>query len=156
MWILSGKASICRSSGILQMLIKFRLGSFPAAYKTITSVPPAIGSHWAGSPASKERTACRLPGETSMYSAGSALILQLFAALRSQPLRKSACNRCSGKDYLRVPLVYLPEQAPVFFLADVLPQESFPACRCRTAHHRIRGTPRTRDSSEHGLKVLRW
>src|ERR1700674_1467139 len=112
MRILSGNTSICRSSGIFQMLIKFRLGSFPAEYKTITSVPPAMGSHRAGSPASRERTACRLPGETRLYSAGSALILQLFAALPTPPHRKSACNLCSGKDYLQVPLVSVPEQAP--------------------------------------------
>src|SRR6202521_2363751 len=156
MRILSGKTSICRSSAIFQMLINFRLGSFPAEYKTITSVPPAIGSHSAGSLASRERTACRSPGDTSLYSAGSALILQLFAALPSPPLRKSACNLCSGKDYPQVPLVCLPARAPVFFPADAQPQESFPACICRTVRRRIQGTPPAEDSSEYGPIYPQW
>src|SRR6267143_2137189 len=105
---LSGKTSICRSSGIFQMLINFRWGSFPAEYKTITSVPPAMGSHWAGSLANRERTPCRFPGDTNLYSAGSALILQLFALPRP-PLRKSACNPCSGKDCPQAPLVSMLE-----------------------------------------------
>src|SRR6266852_5769615 len=138
------------------MLIKFRLGSFPAEYKTITSVPPAMGSHCAGSPAISERTARKLPGETSLYSAGSALILQLFAALSSRPLRISACNPCSGKDSPRVPLVCLPAWAPVFFRADAEPQESFPACKCRTARHRIPGTTLAEDASTHAPIFLRW
>src|SRR5580692_3847283 len=102
MRILSGKTSICLSSEIFQMSINFRFGSFPAEYKTITSVPPAIGSHCAGSLASKETTACKLPGETSLYSEGSALILQLFASRPLPPLRKSACNPYSDRDYRQV------------------------------------------------------
>src|SRR5712692_4589654 len=137
------------------MLIKFRLGSFPAEYKTITSVPPAMGSHCAGSPAISERTARKLPGETSLYSAGSALILQLFAALSLPPLRISACNPCSGKDSPRALLVCLPAQAPLFSQAGALPQESFPGCRYRTARRRIPGMPPAEDASTHASIFLR-
>jgi hypothetical protein len=44
------------------MLTSFRAGSFPAAYWTITSVPPAIGSHTPGSFASSETITFKLPG----------------------------------------------------------------------------------------------
>src|SRR6267143_3666279 len=115
-----------------------------------------MGSHWAGSPASKERAACRLPDDTSLYSLGSDLILQLFAAPLSPPLRKSACNPCSGKDYPLVLLVCLPARAPAFSPADAPLRESFPACRCRTARHRIQGTPLAKDSSRHAPIFLRW
>ena len=39
--------------------------SFPAAYCTITSVPPAIGSHAPGSLAKSESTAGKAPGAMS-------------------------------------------------------------------------------------------
>src|SRR6267378_2854862 len=115
-----------------------------------------MGSHWVGSPASKERAACRLPGDTSLYSAGSTLIFELFAALPSPPLRKSACNPCSGKDCPQVPLVSLPARAPDFSPADAPQQESSLACRCRTARHRIPGTPLAEDASKHAPRFPRW
>src|SRR5882762_2670950 len=115
-----------------------------------------MGSHWAGSPASKERAACRLPGDTSLYSAGSDLMFELFDALPSPPLRKSACNPCSGKDCLLVPLVCLPARAPFFSPADAPLRESFPAYRCRTARHRIQGTLLVGVSSRHAPIFLRW
>jgi hypothetical protein len=46
------------------MLTSFRAASFPAAYWTITSVPPAIGSHTPGSLANSEIIAFKLPGAT--------------------------------------------------------------------------------------------
>ena len=52
------------------MLTSLRAGSFPAAYCTIRSVPPAMGSHAPGSAASSDTTACKLPGATNWYSAG--------------------------------------------------------------------------------------
>src|SRR5881409_2512643 len=129
------------------MLITFRLGSFPAEYKTMTSVPPAMGSHCAGSAASRERAPCRLPGETSLYSDGSALIAQLFGAPPWPLLRKSACSQCSDKDFRQDLRVCPSTQAAVFFRASARRQESFPACKCRTARRRIPGTTPAEASS---------
>jgi hypothetical protein len=42
------------------MLTNFRAGSFPAAYCTMTSVPPAMGSHTPGSRASSDTVECKL------------------------------------------------------------------------------------------------
>ena len=52
------------------MLTSFRAGSLPAAYCTITSVPPAMGSHAPGSAASSDTTACKLAGRDQLIIGG--------------------------------------------------------------------------------------
>src|SRR5271170_4725697 len=83
------------------MLTSFRAGSFPAEYCTMTSVPPAMGSHAPGSRASSDNTPGNVHGETSSNSAGWALTLRLHDARLPPQLQRFACSPCSGKDCRR-------------------------------------------------------
>src|SRR5271156_3135835 len=93
--------SMCRNSGSPHRLTSLRAPSLPAPYCTITSVPPAIGSHTPGSRASSSSTLDSLPGATSSYSEGCALMslglsVQLQSVLPLRLLQKSAYSRCNG------------------------------------------------------------
>src|SRR5262245_25126849 len=122
------------------MLTSFRDESFPAAYCTITSVPPAMGSHLPGSLARRDTTACKLPSATRSYSAGLDFMTSPAGARLSPPLRRSAYIRCSGRDFRPELHGCLPAKVQVFCLKDRRPPESFPGCRCRTGLRRIRET----------------
>src|SRR6202795_4288222 len=114
------------------MLTNFRVARWPAAYCTIKSVPPAIGSQVPGSLASSESTDSKLLGATSSYSAGCDLIAHLDGQHPRQ-LQKFACNRCIGKD-CRI----IPRECPRWWVAGFCStseprQVSFREYRCRTA-----------------------
>ena len=81
------------------MLTSFRAGSFPAAYCTITSVPPAMGSHLPGSCARSDSTAGKVAGSDQFVigGIGSHVEAPCACGLRRRP-RKFARSRCSGKD----------------------------------------------------------
>src|SRR5260370_17102052 len=103
------------------MLTSFRAESLPAEYCTITSVPPAMGSHVPGTLAKSDNTAARLPGATSSYSAGCALIWQHRCAQLQRRLQQSAYIRCSGKDFLPTLPRSLPPSAAVSYLLAQFP-----------------------------------
>src|SRR5277367_1456933 len=132
----SAEISIRRSSGKFQMLTSLRAGSFPAEYCTITSVPPAIGSHSPGSCARRDNTAGRFGGATNSYSAGWALTLRLPDVRLAPRLQRFACSRCSGKDYQRALRGFLPEWVAVFSLKDEKTRESFLEYRYRIGRRR--------------------
>jgi len=105
------------------MLINFRLGSFPAEYKTITSVPrrsaaiePAIGQQ-------EEPPVNCLANQ--FVSAGSALILPFFGCA-ARANRFEICIYPVQRQDPRKSLADVGQRgAPVFSPADAPPQESF-------------------------------
>ena len=133
------------------MLTNFRAGNFPAAYSTITSVPPAIGSHAPGSSANSETTACKRAGRNELVvpRIGPHVVVRRRAAsataskiciypvqrhrLPESPSRMSSivgagffCNSCKAARI--IPGVQIPHCAP--------PHSRNACCRRATAHRR--------------------
>src|SRR4029077_11715466 len=123
------------------MLTSFLADSLPAEYCTITSVPPAMGSHRPGASAKSDNTAGKLPGATSSYSAGWALIWQHRRAQLQRRLRQSACTRCNGKDFPQALHGSLARWAAIFWLISERPRGPCLACKFRIAPRRTPEKP---------------
>src|SRR6202041_3692129 len=107
-------------------------------YWTITSVPPAMGSHTPGSRARSDSTAVNVPGATSLYSAGWALTLRLPDVRLLPRLQRFACIPCSGRD-CRIGLRgFLRGWAAASCLRDDGRRGSFLECKCRIGRRRSR------------------
>ena len=130
--------SMRRSSGRFQMLRSFRAASVPAANWTITSVPPAIGSHSRGlCGQQRQRIAAEMPGATKFVIGG----IGFHGAAASRGFRYRLQNLCVSRaaaEIARKPFAnFIHRAANCFDPADESPRESFRACRFRTARRRI-------------------
>src|SRR5215472_211373 len=127
------ETSIPRNSGRFQMLTSLRAASVPAAYCTITSVPPAIGCHPPRASASNASTAPRLPGATNSYSTGAALMMQLRVSPLLPPPQRSVHSPYNGTGFLPNLPGSLAALAAPSFAATATPPESSPEYRSHTA-----------------------
>src|SRR5438270_3421331 len=74
----SGRLAMKHRSSMPHRLTSFDAGRRPAAWATISSVPPAIGIHSPGWPAMSSSTAARPPGATIWWASASPRISRLL------------------------------------------------------------------------------
>ncbi len=108
--------STMRNSGTPHRLISLLAFSFPAAWATINSVPPAIGVHFPGAAASNSSTPDRLPGAISSCACVTAHLPALafelgMCAAAATTDSKIADESCATA---KIPLPALPNFDSVF------------------------------------------
>src|ERR1043166_3455130 len=115
-----------------------------------------MGVHVAGSRSMSASTDWRLPGATSSYSRGSALMLPVSESGPAAPLQKFANSRYSGRGCQKDLRVFDRALAADTFPRGERPRESYRVCKSRTALHCRKETLAGVDGGAHLLRDLQW